>query len=413
MAPDAPAPVDFQTLFEKSTGNYLILDPDLRIVAASDGYCRATGMVRDDAMGRGIFEVFTDDTSRAEADGVANLRASLERVRRLRRPDTMAVQRYDLPRPAREGGGFQVRYWSPLNAPVLDEDGTLLWIIHRAHDVTLSVMNPDTDISRSRMGREQDLVIARLRAANEQLAELESMRAGLVQMSRLNTIAMMASALAHDVSQPLTAARNYLSALRRGRDGFGPEKTEELLSKLALQIERAGEIVKGLRTLMAASSTVHKPENVAAVIGGAARLAESTVKAAGAALTVNIDPGLPKVPLDPVQVQQCVLNLITNAAEAMRGRPVRAIDVAATMSDGALKVEVADTGPGLPDDIVQRLYEPFATTKFINMGLGLPICRQIVREHQGAFTVSPNIPAGTIVAFTIPLASSNGRAAAP
>ncbi len=104
-----PAPLDFRALFEKSPGSYLILDPEFRIVAASDGYCRATGMNRDSALGRGIFEVFTDDPSRPEADGVANLRASLERVVRLHRADTMAIQRYDVERPAREGG-FQVRY---------------------------------------------------------------------------------------------------------------------------------------------------------------------------------------------------------------------------------------------------------------------------------------------------------------
>jgi len=78
------------------------------------------------------------------------------------------------------------------------------------------------------------------------------------------------------------------------------------------------------------------------------------------------------------------------------------------MRDGALRVAVADTGPGLPQDIARQLDEPFATTSFINAGLGLPICRQIVKEHHGTLAVSPNLPAGAVIAFTIPLANGRG-----
>ncbi len=110
-----------------------------------------------------------------------------------------------------------------------------LWVVYRVRDVTRSVLDPDTDESRRRLGGEQAQIIARLRAANEELALLESLRAGMAQMSRLSTVAMMSSALAHDVSQPLTAARNYLSALRRGRDLQRTRRAEELVTKLALR----------------------------------------------------------------------------------------------------------------------------------------------------------------------------------
>ena len=107
--------LDFRALFESAPGCYLVLDPGLVIVAVSDAYLHATMTRREDILGRGLFEVFPDNPDDPEATGVGNLRASLDRVRHGRVPDTMAVQKYDIRRPEAEGGGFEVRYWSPLN----------------------------------------------------------------------------------------------------------------------------------------------------------------------------------------------------------------------------------------------------------------------------------------------------------
>jgi two-component system sensor kinase FixL len=405
MAAAAP-PVDFRAVFEKSPVNYLILTPGFEIVAATDGYCRVSRAERSDLVGRNLFDLLTKDASRPDADSVTQLRASLERVSRSRRSDAMPVLRYDLPCPARPGE-LDEKYWSTSNTPILDRDGSLLWIVYRVRDVTRSVLNPDTEESQSRLGREQDHMLARLRAANDELAQLESLRSGMAQMSRLSTVAMMASALAHDVSQPLTAARNYLSALRRGRTIFGELQYEELMTKLAFQIDRAGEIVKGLRTFMAASTTVHKSEDVASVIADAVRLEDTLIRKNGIALTVHVQPGLPRVAMDRVQIQQCLLNLLTNAVDATRDAPRRAIDISAGMQEGALRIAVADTGSGVPPDIAARLDEPFATTSSIHGGLGLPICRQIVKEHHGVMAVTANHPTGTVIAFTI--APPSGR----
>ena len=115
---------------------YLVLSPGLRIVAASDAYLRATMTNRDDIIGRGLFDVFPDNPDDPNATGVENLRASLDRVLRNRTADAMAVQKYDIRRPESEGGEFEERYWSPVNSPVLDEGGEILYIIHRVEDVT-------------------------------------------------------------------------------------------------------------------------------------------------------------------------------------------------------------------------------------------------------------------------------------
>src|SRR5580765_2476142 len=122
---------DFRTLFEAAPGPYLVLDPALTIVAASEAYLAATMTEREAIVGRDIFEVFPDNPDDPEATGTTNLLASLDRVRRLRVTDTMAVQKYDIRRPESEGGGFEVRYWSPVNTPVLGRGRQLRYILHR------------------------------------------------------------------------------------------------------------------------------------------------------------------------------------------------------------------------------------------------------------------------------------------
>ena len=403
MAQSEVAPVDFRALFEKSPGLYLILDPRLRIVAASDAYCQTTGIERDAVLGRDIFEVFPDDESRDGANGVANLRTSLERVLRLRRPDTMAIQRYDIARPQSEGGGFVEKHWNPRNSPILGDDGEVRWIIHRVYDVTGAVLNPDADESRRQLAHNQARLILELQRSNEELAQLDALRNGLLQMSRLNTMAMMASALAHDVSQPLTAARNYLGALRRGGTVTDP-KSEELVAKLGHQIDRASDIVKTLRGYMAAGTTAHRPEDVASVVADASRLAEVAVRRAAAKLSATVAPGLPPVPMDRVQVQQVLVNLVANAAEAVTGRARREIALSVRSDGDVLRCDIADTGCGLPEDVSKGLSEPLASTKLMGMGLGLPIARQIVTDHKGTLWFSPNAPEGTVASFTLALA---------
>jgi two-component system cell cycle sensor histidine kinase/response regulator CckA len=127
---------DFRTLFEAAPGLYLVLTPALEIVAVSDAYARATMTRREDILGRGLFDVFPDNPDDPTATGTANLRGSLDRVLRNRTADAMALQKYDIRRPEAEGGGFEERYWSPLNSPVLGPSGEVDYIIHEVEDVT-------------------------------------------------------------------------------------------------------------------------------------------------------------------------------------------------------------------------------------------------------------------------------------
>lgn len=131
-----PTGPDFRALFESAPGLYLALKPDLTIAAVSDEYLRATMTQREAILGRGLFEVFPDNPGDPEATGTANLGASLQRVLAHRKPDVMRDQRYDIRRPAAEGGGFETRYWRPVNTPVLNAAGEVRYIIHQVEDVT-------------------------------------------------------------------------------------------------------------------------------------------------------------------------------------------------------------------------------------------------------------------------------------
>lgn len=142
LARPGKAEQHFRMLFESVPGLYLVLAPDtFKIVAASNAYLDATMLARSAAIGRPIFDVFPDDPEDADGSGVMALNASLGRVRQTRLPDVMAVQRYPIRRPREAGGGFEVRYWSPVNSPVLDADGELIYIIHRVEDVTEYVLS--------------------------------------------------------------------------------------------------------------------------------------------------------------------------------------------------------------------------------------------------------------------------------
>src|SRR5581483_5228543 len=131
-----PCAEDFRHLFEHAPSPFLVLTPDLTIVAVTDAYLSATMTKRHEIIGRKLFDVFPDNPGDPQASGVHNLAASLKTVLGTKAEHRMAVQKYDVRRPPEEGGTFEVRYWSPLNCPVLNEAGEVKFIIHRVEDVT-------------------------------------------------------------------------------------------------------------------------------------------------------------------------------------------------------------------------------------------------------------------------------------
>jgi PAS domain S-box-containing protein len=166
---------DFRVLFESAPGLYLVLAPDLTIAAVSDAYARATMTRRQDIVGRGLFDVFPDNPDDPGATGTANLRASLDRVLRGRAPDSMTIQKYDIRRPESEGGGFEERYWSPHNSPVLGPAGEVVYIIHEVEDVTEFVRLKQQGAAERKITEELRSKAARMEATLEATARYRAL----------------------------------------------------------------------------------------------------------------------------------------------------------------------------------------------------------------------------------------------
>lgn len=174
---------DFRQVFEKSPELNLVVDVRFTIVAVTDAYCRATMTRRGDIVGRGLFEVFPDNPDDMRADGVANLRASILNVIRLRAADRMAEQKYDIRRP---DGVFEERYWRPLNSPILGADGYVRFILHAVEDVTELVHIRKEEAAARKRVLEQERTAADLRHSNSELVEkVALLRASLKRLSSM------------------------------------------------------------------------------------------------------------------------------------------------------------------------------------------------------------------------------------
>jgi two-component system, LuxR family, sensor kinase FixL len=236
-------------------------------------------------------------------------------------------------------------------------------------------------------------------------ARLQELQSELVHISRLTAMGEMASTLAHELNQPLSAINNYLKGTRRlleGEAGERPDMMRDALEKAADQAMRAGQIIRRLRDFVSRGESERRVENVTKLVEEASALALVGVKDRGIRVTFQFDPSIEMVLADRVQIQQVLLNLIRNAMDAMEA--TRARDLAISVMPAAknlVQVSVADTGSGIEPEVAEQLFQPFVTTKRQGMGVGLSISRTIVEAHGGRIWVEPNPAGGTIFHFTL------------
>jgi two-component system, LuxR family, sensor kinase FixL len=233
--------------------------------------------------------------------------------------------------------------------------------------------------------------------------EIQNLQAELLHVSRLSTMGQMASSLAHELNQPLTATSNYLQAARRFLDAGAAVRAGEALGKASEQTLRAGQIIRRLRDFVSRGETEKRVVQLSQLIEEASALAMVGAKERGVRIEYRYDPRAPNVLVDRVQIQQVLLNLLRNAIEAMDGSPRRELIIATERLGGDLvEVAVTDTGPGLAPEIAERLFQPFVTTKREGMGLGLSISREIVEAHGGRMSAQTGPEGGTLFRFTVP-----------
>jgi len=236
---------------------------------------------------------------------------------------------------------------------------------------------------------------------------IEDLQSELLHASRLSVMGQMASTMAHELNQPLTAVTNYLEAGRHllSAGAAAPEQIGELMEKAVVQAQRAGEVIRQLRQFVSKGETERRVQSLNQLVEEALALGLVGARPSGVRVTLELDHALPAVMVDPVQIQQVVLNLVRNAIEAMETVTRRELTIATYISGDEIEASVADTGPGIAPELADRLFQPFVTTKKTGMGLGLSICREIVEAHHGHLTAAARDTGGTVFRLTLPKVS--------
>lgn len=242
-------------------------------------------------------------------------------------------------------------------------------------------------------------------ASEERLSELSS---ELAHVSRLSAMSELAANLAHELNQPLSAAANFLAAgqmlIERGED---VERVGELLGMANEQTLRAGEIIRRLRAFMARGEVELRPESVEQTVRDAAELGLVGTGPLHIRVDFKFDREVGRMLADRIQVQQVLVNLLRNSVDALRSTQSasRQIIVSARkVSENMVEIEIADTGPGMPESVLQQLFSRFSTTKGERggMGIGLSISKRIIKAHGGELKAENRLEGGASFRFTIP-----------
>ena len=252
------------------------------------------------------------------------------------------------------------------------------------------------------------------------LRKANRLQRALDRLSRVQTVGEVSTALAHEINQPLTAIATYAETARRLLSGSttDTEKVPDLLEQIAGEALRAGEIVKRMRRMIDQGRVDLHPEDINDIIQEAVRLGEAGLPHDGIDVVYELSDDLPKVMANRIQIQQVVINLMRNASEAVSGEAHADLLIATSLeragsvtlsaarhNQGEVRVTITDTGPGVPEELLGDVFEPFTSGRANGLGVGLAICRSIIRAHGGRIWAENDPAGGARFHFTLPVAS--------
>jgi len=401
--------VHFRALFDSLPGLYLILTTDLTIVAVSDAYLKATMTEREAILGRGLFEVFPDNPDDPDATGKTNLRASLNRVLKTARPDTMAIQKYDIRRP---DGSFEERYWSPVNSPVLGADRSIEYIIHRVEDVTdflrqkehSAGVNGEIQTRVNRMEAEVFRSSQEVQAANNQLRAANS------------ELEAFSYSVSHDLRAPLRHIDGFADLLSNHAGTTLDEKGRRYLKTISDSAKRMGALIDDLLVF----SRIGRAEmrrshvNLNALIDSV--IQELRVETSGRNVAWKRHE-LPMVDGDPALLRQVLVNLLANAVKYTRPKDPAIIEIGYMKTDGEEAFYVRDNGVGFDMTYVGKLFGVFQrlhrAEEFEGTGIGLANVQRIIVRHGGRVWAEGKSGEGATFHFTLPVVAGSNLCVSP
>jgi len=237
------------------------------------------------------------------------------------------------------------------------------------------------------------------------------MRLKKLQASGLHALGGMATGLAHELNQPLTASACYLLTAQRLLEmapELRPASVSETLDSAAAQIMRAAGIVRQLREFIMRGEPEKGFANLHDLIREASEVTSANISEANVKLSLQLSANVDRVLVDSVQIKQVLVNLISNAIEAMNASVQHELTISTSlMHDRAIRIDVVDTGVGFSEGVKENLFEPFATSKEDGMGLGLSISRSIVEAHDGKMWAESNPGGGAVFSFVLPLMNAD------
>jgi signal transduction histidine kinase/HAMP domain-containing protein len=389
-----------RSLFESLPGLYLVLTPELKIVTASDAYLKATLTRREDIVGRGLFEVFPDNPADITADGVSNLRASLNRVRQTLSTDTMAIQKYDVRRP---DGVFEERYWSPVNSAIIGADRQLDYIIHRVEDVT------DFVRQKSRPADQTAGMQARLEQMEaEVFHSMQAVKAANQQLHAVNAeLEAFSYSVSHDLRAPLRHVDGFASLLQKSSASVLDEQGKRYLSTISNSARQMGRLIDDLLSFSRMGRTQLTPGEVDQDVLVADVIREGRYDRDGRKIDWHIAP-LPPVRADRVMLQQVWANLLDNAVKYSGKVSAPRIEVGshADPATGELVFFVRDNGAGFDMRYAEKLFGVFqrlhGPAEFEGTGIGLANVRRIITRHGGRTWAEGAVDRGATFYFSLP-----------
>lgn len=392
--------LQFQALFESAPGLFLVLKPDFTIVAASNAYLKATLTEREKIIGRGLFEVFPDNPDDPNADGVRNLRASLERVLSNGSSDTMAVQKYDVQNP--QNGLFEEKYWSPVNTPVIGPENNIEFIIHRVEDVTEFVRKMHTNgESREDMAGRMEKMESEIYLRSQELQtanrQLETVNKELESFSY---------SVSHDLRAPLRHIDGFVKLLTAQSRQQLDDKARRYLDIIADSAKRMGALIDDLLVFsQMGRSEMHRSQ---VAMDSLVHEALESVKTEVEKRRIHwkISP-LPEVLADPAMMRQVWINLVANAVKYTRPRDPAEIEISWDNSgEGEAIFFVRDNGVGFDMQYEKKLFGVFQrlhrSDEFEGTGIGLANVNRIIHRHGGRTWAEGKVDAGATFYFSLP-----------